>query len=306
MLPDLLLAMLLFVTGWQRSSYIIGFLGWYDTYEHTKINYLLADLALVLGPLLWFYVRSLIKPDFQFRRHHIWHFIPMIFIIVFRFCIWVYDFNQEGYAEVQNGVLMQSLYLKYVLPFQDVLGVVSQLLYYAFTIQAFWQYRTRILQYFSNVYKVELNWIRNFLIAYVSLFIFQLCINIVNQQIMDLHWEQKWWKHILGAIVMLYVGGKGYFTDLTALFELTDEFTPRKKAAEKEHIKPYQNQLMELMKEQRPWLRPDLTLSELASQLKMSANQLSQVVNQGYGKNFNDFINEYRVQEVQRKLDRRS
>ena len=119
---------------------------------------------------------------------------------------------------------------------------------------------------------------------------------------MDLHWQQKWWKHILGAIVMLYVGGKGYFTDLTALFKLTDEFTPRKKAAEKHHIEPYQNQLMEVMKEQRPWLRPDLTLSELANQLKMSANQLSQVVNQGYGKNFNDFINEFRVQEVQRKL----
>ena len=52
----------------------------------------------------------------------------------------------------------------------------------------------------------------------------------------------------------------------------------------------------------RAFLDPDLTLSELAGQLGVSAHVLSQVINSGFGKNFNDFVNAYRVEEVKKRL----
>jgi AraC-like DNA-binding protein len=44
-----------------------------------------------------------------------------------------------------------------------------------------------------------------------------------------------------------------------------------------------------------------LTLSELATKLNTNTSVLSAVINTGFGKNFNDFVNEYRVETFKRK-----
>lgn len=46
----------------------------------------------------------------------------------------------------------------------------------------------------------------------------------------------------------------------------------------------------------------DLTLATLAFQMKMTTHELSAIINVGLGKNFNDFVNEFRVREVIRKM----
>jgi AraC-like DNA-binding protein len=40
----------------------------------------------------------------------------------------------------------------------------------------------------------------------------------------------------------------------------------------------------------------------LADQLKVSMHHLSQVINEQYGLNFSDFINQYRIEEMKTKL----
>ena len=50
------------------------------------------------------------------------------------------------------------------------------------------------------------------------------------------------------------------------------------------------------MEENKPYLDPELSLQKLARQLGIQANALSRLINDGTGRNFNDFINVYRVQ----------
>jgi AraC-like DNA-binding protein len=52
---------------------------------------------------------------------------------------------------------------------------------------------------------------------------------------------------------------------------------------------------------EKAYLNPELTLSELASKLDTNTSVLSAVINTGFSKNFNDFVNEYRVEEFKRK-----
>jgi AraC-like DNA-binding protein len=56
------------------------------------------------------------------------------------------------------------------------------------------------------------------------------------------------------------------------------------------------------METERPYLAPELTLGELAAQLRTNNSWLSKVINAGCGQNFNDFINEYRVREAEQRL----
>lgn len=56
------------------------------------------------------------------------------------------------------------------------------------------------------------------------------------------------------------------------------------------------------MREQKPYLDGELTLTALAGQLAINPNQLSQVLNEGFGENFYRFVNRYRVEESKRLL----
>lgn len=60
------------------------------------------------------------------------------------------------------------------------------------------------------------------------------------------------------------------------------------------------------VKEQALYRDSDLTLSALAEQVGVSVHHLSETLNQLGGKNFNQFINEYRVAEVCKQLDQNS
>ncbi|MEX0662500.1 MAG: helix-turn-helix domain-containing protein [Balneolaceae bacterium] len=68
-----------------------------------------------------------------------------------------------------------------------------------------------------------------------------------------------------------------------------------------EDASQFHHSLLELMKTDKPYLEPKLSLSALADELDLTVNHLSQVINQYEEKNFFDFINSYRVEEFKKR-----
>ena len=58
-----------------------------------------------------------------------------------------------------------------------------------------------------------------------------------------------------------------------------------------DRLESYMNQ------KSKPYLNPKLTLEEVSQSLKVQPKELSQVINEKTGSNFNQYINEYRVEE---------
>ena len=56
------------------------------------------------------------------------------------------------------------------------------------------------------------------------------------------------------------------------------------------------------MDKERPWQDSDLTLADLADRLSTTPHKLSEVLNSRIGQTFYDFVNGYRVREVQRRI----
>ncbi|CAL2057806.1 AraC family transcriptional regulator [Tenacibaculum sp. 190524A05c] len=303
-----ILASILLLVCYQQICYTVGFMGWYNVYKTTKINYWLIPIALALGPLIYFYVKSITQSNFKFKRRDILHFALAICLVLFRVFIYIYDSLQPGFNDKQNGVLKIAFDENIVQPVLVFLDFSVMLLYLAFTFQLFYNYRTKIKEYFSNTYKLELNWVLSFLIVFTSLFLYSSIQTVINVAFIELSYTQQWWLNLFMAIITIYIGVRGYFTDTGKLNNLSFSFTPNEiKTVQKEpnqNISEDEVQLIsEFMKTEKPYLNSELNLSDLASELEMHRNELSQIINKGFQKNFNDFINEFRVNAFKKELE---
>lgn len=307
-IPHLLLAILIFITGYHRTSYTIGFMDWYDTYRNTKINYWLIAFSLAVGPLLYFYVKSITTPNFKFKKKEYWHFIPVSVFIVYKIILFIYDALQPGFDATQNGVLKIALDQKFIQPLVGIVENIQMVLYLAFTLQLYYSYRRKIQQFFSNTYTLELNWIRNFLFIYTFLFLYSIFQGAIGNLIVDLDWKQRWWYQFFSALAIIYISIKGYFTDTKKLTHINFEIPIKEKEqtvskTSDEFILKNKEKLSVYMEEEKPFLNPDLNLTELSKMIHLSASVVSETINIGFQKNFNDFVNSYRVSEVQKMLD---
>jgi ligand-binding sensor domain-containing protein/AraC-like DNA-binding protein len=61
-------------------------------------------------------------------------------------------------------------------------------------------------------------------------------------------------------------------------------------------------ELRRLIEQEQLYLNPNLTLQELARPLRIHPNHLSRIINENFHINFNDFINQYRIEEAQQRL----
>lgn len=303
-LSDLFLALILLLTCYSQICYTVGFMGWYNVFRTTKINYFLINIGIALAPLLYFYVKSITTSNFKFKKVHWWHFAFTIAFVIYRLSIFTYDFLQPGFSDTQNGVLKINLDEAFVLPTMGFIAPPIMLLYLAFTFQLFYSYRKKIIQYFSNTFRLELNWILSFLILFSLSFLYGTIQDIIGSFVIDLGYNQRWWLNLFVAAITLYVGIKGYYTDTTKLNKLDFSFSPKtigipeetnnyqQKNVSKENIE----RIKSFMETEKPYLNPDLNLSDLAKQIHLTRGQLSEIINSGFNKNFNDFVNEYRVE----------
>lgn len=61
-------------------------------------------------------------------------------------------------------------------------------------------------------------------------------------------------------------------------------------------------QLRKIMETEKPYLDCNLKYSDLAAKLGISVRHLSRILNEELGQSFNDFVNAYRIKEVQAQL----
>lgn len=308
-LPDILLAAILFILCYHRTTYTIGFMAWYDTFRNTKINYFLVGMDLLMAPLIFFYVKSVVTPGFKLAKKHFWHFVPWLLFFLAKAVIYIYDAQQPGFSEVQNGYLVENFQWPYLNPLVTFFGSAQMLLYLAFSFQLYITYKKEIQEFFSNTEKKELHWIRNFLLVYTFIFVYGLVQIFIDEFITNLSWIQKWWIQFFSAIALLYFGVKGYFTDFNFLkdFEKPTAATNAKSfritaAVSDEKITNAKVPITKLFNEEKVFLDPELNLNQLAQKLGLQRAEVSEIINQGFEKNFNDFVNQYRIAEFKKRL----
>ena len=133
----------------------------------------------------------------------------------------------------------------------------------------------------------------------------------------DLSYVQAWYYYFVTSAAIFVLSIQAYRQSTRSLLQLdflpeaSRQAAPSPVAGTEEptasspldpELEQLRRRLDGLMAAERPYLDPDLNIRQLAERLNTNTAYLSRVINNGYGLNFNDFINGYRVRALVGKL----
>lgn len=252
---------------------------------------------LLIAPLLWLYTTELTGQKVKVSIHLILHFLPFLFIIFLSLSVrWIHP---------------QHLIIKFLdnyhwltTTFFWVTVAVQFSCYQLFIHKRWLAYQEIIQQEVSNTENVSISWVRFFTGIFLLinlLFLFSLFAVI--------HLDYRMWLYksiaLIFSLSIFALGYKGILQKeiFYAVPKIPNDITEKEITVSESKVdKDLITRLLDHMENNKPFLDPELTLTELAKGLNISRSQLSQLINDGIGDNFYDFVNKYRVEQVKKLM----
>jgi AraC-like DNA-binding protein len=265
--------------------------------SNTQNVFFLNSLAIFHAPLLLLYTQSLTSENFQLKFIHLLHALPYVVILTL-----LYIFYYKQSPEIQRGVLedvKEGKELSTILI--TVFGFIYELSYLLAIRIRIRDYRERIVQQFSNLDKINLSWIK-FLVNVFIIFILASTLSNILRHSQLIRLDQG--AIVLGLIGLLFFISSVLLKGLhqNEIFLGSQDSSANYNTLSTEESNSFLEKLRSHVIDNKPYLDPDLTLHDLASQLQVSDRQLSTLINTELGKSFFDLINGYRIEEAKRIL----
>ncbi|WP_169305585.1 helix-turn-helix domain-containing protein [Sphingobacterium alkalisoli] len=189
--------------------------------------------------------------------------------------------------------------------------IVSGLVYSIISYRKLHQRKNLLLDNFSYENRISLSWLRYSILAIAFVFIMAALVSIFREGLgfsFPFNADILFYSIIVGFVV--FIGYSGirqqdlFSNNLKSGHELVNAESGYKKSGLKEDIAVIKHrELLRVMENEKPYINPKLTLSELSHRLEMSPNNMSQLINQYEQVNFYDFVNKYRVEEFIRRAN---
>ena len=227
-----------------------------------QLNFFPRGFGYAFPPICYYYFKSQVDSNFRFTKKDIWNFLP--FIIHTLYHIIVFSFGQ-GAVKIVDKNFHGPFYIPQI---EIILDVILDVYFFYRSLKLYRQYQKWTISQFSDVDAVSFKWFRNLLIILALTFVSVYAMIIIDS-IYNLDFKQDWWDKLIQGILIYYV---------------------------------CKNKILHLMQEEKLYLQPELSLADISGRLRTNVSVLSGVVNNAFGKNFNDFVNEYRVKEFQERI----
>lgn len=252
----------------------------------------------LLGPVLYFYTLSVLNPNFKYRWIHLVHVLPFVlnYIEFIPFYTSPATVKLDYYEEfrIKGSV---------IIPFHYLLKTILFSIY--FVAQFFLLKKYRLLEMRknkSNSYLVS--WFLIYMSSQLILIIGVFIDHITGLKLFEDPYRfaitMITFFHYSVVLGLLFIPNLFYGMVLTEK-ELKEKYSSSK-LSETEKNKII-NQLEDFIKrDDKPYLNEKISLTEVSKLLKVSPQNLSQVINEKTNYNFNDFINFHRIEESKRLL----
>lgn len=253
-------------------------------------------IILLHGPVLWFYVKAQTEQNFRFKSIHLIHFLPFVFSIVhFSYFIYIQPQSAKIELDAHEGFKQLPIYGLIMM-----MILVSPPLYYVWALNILRRYAHRIKNYFSEITHIDLKWLQ---VLLTSSLVVSCIINItffIDFFIPLASFERlQASSYLFVSIYVLFLGFFGHKQE--SLFTKVPLQQVEVPAKSQNNInrsdETFIYNLLDVMKEKKPHLNPELTISALGAEMNVTEEYLSTILNNHLNRNFFDFINHYRVED---------
>ena len=297
---DLFLLLWMLLNVAHLGFYYLNYSG--SLFDYPNLLGIQLPFPLLQGVLLYFYVSSVTNQTPKKKWIPFLHLIPALLAYLYLTTFFILPeaekiqiFKQQGGEEhaIFMGILQLSVFL-------------SGIIYVVWCSLLLRKHKKNILTQFSDIEEISLSWLQ-FLVYGLGVV---WCLVIFTQE-----------DSIIYQAVAVFVILVGFFgVQQKNIFNKPKEIY-RKLPEEKliESAKPqkekYQTsglsedlaeehfqKLNDLMKEGKFYKNASLSLSELASELELHPNYISQIINDNGGQSFYDYVNTFRVSEFKKLI----
>jgi len=274
----------------------------------------------LFGPLVYLYAVAASDRSWRFQRSTWIHFVPAA-ISTIQTLPYIVMSGPEKLVlldRIVAGDLPRQLAL--IDPFKYVSGIG----YSVATVFYLRRHRRLVENSYSNTRRVNLNWLLGLTVAAFAIWLLATSLRVsgIGTRMRDDHVS------LAMAILVYAIGYLGLRQPEVFRYETAEWPVPRELLAvapappppaptpdepvaaaryersglgdtEAEQLK---TSLFAAMEREHPWKDSELTLADLAARLDTTPHKLSEVLNDKIGLTFYDFVNGYRVREVQRRI----
>jgi AraC-like DNA-binding protein len=277
-------------------------------FAHPNFAGLGSCFPLLFGPLLYLYTKSVIYKNYPAGLKSLLHFLP--FVIFFLG-------TEFYYLTLPNLVQERILHNLFVHHVPGAISIVTALIFIQFlfysiaSLRLVSLYKKTATQLFSNPKHTDVSWLYTTIIFFISVMVITSLNGILAQTSLAKYFLIAFNLVILSVLifvigVLMKALRQSYFLSFAEQNELTGKPSSPLKAnanpEEKSEKEKIVQTVFQYVQTNKPYLDPELTLNQLASQLSLKPRILSQAINEIRQQTFFDFINHFRIDEATRLL----
>ena len=300
----MILALLLY------SCHGIFFSKLFRLYASVEFIYVFAMLALY--PMYFIYLKKITSDDFEIKKY-ILHLLPAIIFSAFVGGFTAFLSPEEKILYVKVVLIeknLKELNLDTTIGIKGFIFLLSrvfllfQIVYYAVRgIIHINRHNERIADYYSNTTGKTLSWVRVINIVLLLTAISSTVLVFLGRGFFTQHEVSLIIPSAVFSTLLFIIGYKGNnqrridtdFNNDSSVIAENEEMED----ASKRRLK---SELLLLFTRKKLYVKPDLRITHLSEQLKTNRTYISKVINEEFHMNFNEFVNQYRVEEAKALL----
>ncbi|MEM9300451.1 MAG: helix-turn-helix domain-containing protein [Bacteroidota bacterium] len=266
-LSNKLLSLLLLVLSFRIGKSV--FLEFADNID-IKLIFTGLGTIMAIGPLFYFFTKSCVNKSWKFSYSNWIHLLPSSLGVCFG--LWL----EESDLEVIPKWIFATLFLTYYTHF-----IVYLIVSFRYTLK-----RSALLS--EDVFKL----LRLLFYALLAIWVVYV-LNLFDEIVPYIFGPVLY--SIVAYVVSFQVIRKGYM-------EKIDQAKYKTTPASDEQLDTIFRKVSEIILDKEEFKNPDVSLNTLSKTLNVSPQMISMTINQKSKKNFNSYINTYRIQEASRLL----
>jgi len=275
-------------------------------WNNENFRYFPVGMELLLPPMVYLYVLSLTKTNFVFNKKYMWHFIPGLLYACYDIVLYILTLGKQTMQA--KGLLSQQLYFNQLNLIEDYLIIILTLIYVVLGYKRISAYLTWLKQFKQYKTFPIYGWLKSLIYWSMVLGSLLMINQLMDAFSMAMDIKNYRWRffNLFLAFVTYYLGFMGYKKDGLKVHVSKTKLESLAKKLNKSQGQDTEKLLLEKLDKESVYLDATITLKSLATDIGVTAESLSLVVNQKFEMGFRDLINTYRVKHIKKLLSTNS